>query len=220
MSRTPSPSSRAAAAVRDRRLGQPPRLAVMVRPTLPLTPRRGADWPRARGAALAGTASRRRRARGAPASGGRGRGGWWLAVAVIAGLMAMHGFGTHGSHSAMISSEAHPAASSMLGHSPAPSLSSAQITTRHVAATTVSSDGGDLLEAAASALRSDSGSSSLLSLCLALLVLGVHLLRSRTGSRVAWTVPRMTTALRCEALPATAHSLDAPSRAELCIWRC
>lgn len=143
-----------------------------------------------------------------------------MAVAVIAGLMAMHGFGTHGSHSAITSSAAHHAAGSMLGHSPEPSLSSALSTTLQVAETTVSSNGGALLEAVTSPLRSDSGTSSLLGLCLALLALGVNLLLSRTGSRIAWTVPRMTTALRRDALRATANSLDPPSRAELCIWRC
>lgn len=138
---------------------------------------------------------------------------------MIAGLMAMHGLGTHGSHSAITPSEAHHPASSVLGHSPESSLGPALSTTLHAAGTTVSSDGGALLEAMASPLRSDSGSSSLLGLCLALLVLGVHLILSRAGSRTAWTVPRMTTARRC-ARPATAHSLDPPSRAELCIWRC
>lgn len=196
----------------------------MVRPTLPTT-HRNAHRPKARGAAPAGTVPRRRDAQSSYTSSGRGRGrgrgGWWLTVAVIAGLMAMHGFGTHGSHSAITSGEAHHAANAMVGHSPETSLGSALSTTPEMAGTTLSSTGGALLEAAASPLTSDSGGgSSLLGLCLALLTLGLTLFLYRTRSRAAWTVPRMPTALRREALPTTAHSLDPPSRAELCIWRC
>lgn len=134
----------------------------------------------------------------------------------------MHGFGAHGSHAATAMSGADHAATAMVGHAPESSRSSALTTMPQVAETTVSSAGGALLEAVASPLTSDSdsGGSSLLGLCLALLTLGLTWFLSRTGSRVAWTVPRMTTALRRQALPATAHSLDPPSRAELCIWRC
>lgn len=107
----------------------------------------------------------------------------------------------------------------MTGHSPESSLGSALSTTLQVAETTVSSAGGAFVEAVASPSTSDWGGSSLLGLCLALLTLGLIMLVFQIGSRVVWTVPRMTTALRREALPATAHSLDPPSRAELCIWR-
>lgn len=157
--------------------------------------------------------------------------GWLLAVAVVAGLFAMHGLGMHGLHSAEGTSSMHSASRSTLGTS-APGASLAEVP----AAGMTSSghdDGADSqadpppadldaasLESATGSSHEPSGGAGLLGMCLALLAFGVLWIRRWTRGRPAWTITRRAFTSRVAQLPVTARDLSPPLRAELSIWRC
>lgn len=147
---------------------------------------------------------------------------WWLAIAVVAGLFAMHGLGMHGAHSGEASSSMHSESTSSTPGMAVPGMSA----TGHddgVAGLTgpLTADIGTTYFGSASDGATDpSSGAGLLGLCLALLALGVLWLRRWTSGRPSWTVPRRTLAVCVAQLSVTARDLSPPLRAELSIWRC
>lgn len=146
----------------------------------------------------------------------------WLAVAVVAGLFAMHGLGMHGAHASEASAAMHSEPTSS-----APAIgASAMSTTIHdiggaVPAGPVSADVSATPLASANDGPSDpSSGAGLLMLCLALLAFGMLWLRRRPNGRPAWTVPRRALKTGVAQLSVTARDLSPPLRAELSIWRC
>lgn len=146
----------------------------------------------------------------------------WLAVAVVAGLFAMHGLGMHGAHASEASAAMHSEPTSS-----APAMGASAIsTTRHdiggaVPAGPVSADLSATPLAPANDGASDpSSGAGLLMLCLALLAFGMLWLRRRPNGRPARTVPRRPFKTRVAQLSVTARDLSPPLRAELSIWRC
>lgn len=127
----------------------------------------------------------------------------WLAIAVVAGLFAMHGLGMHGAHSAGASSAMHSESISSASGMSAPGMPPA---------------GHD--DGANGESSDPSSGAGLLGLCLTLLAFGVLWLRRWASGRPAWTIRRRALAARVAQLPTTARDLRPPLRAELSIWRC
>lgn len=159
------------------------------------------------------------------------RPGSCLAVAVIAGLFAMHGFGMHGLHSAKASSSMQSMSGSDVGTSGPDTFVATSSTARRTA---TGHDAGVAMQAVTppavlvdTSLRSVTGSShepsggaALVGMCLTLLAFGVLWLLRWTGGRLAWTICRRAIAACVAQLVVTAHDLSPPSRAKLSIWRC
>lgn len=147
----------------------------------------------------------------------------WLAIAVIAGLFAMHGLGTHGAHATEGSSSMHSEPTSSV---PAMGVSGTPMTIHDsgsaVPAGPVPADLSATPLASANDDRASvpSGGAGLLMLCLALLAFGMLWLRRQPNGRPAWTVPRRSLETRVAHLSVTARDLSPPLRAELSIWRC
>lgn len=147
----------------------------------------------------------------------------WLAIAVIAGLFAMHGLGMHGAHASEGTSAMH---SEPTSSAPAMVASGMSMTIHDgggaVPAGPVSAD----LSATPLTSANDDGASvpfggaGLLIMCLALLAFGMLWLRRRPNDRPAWTVPRRALEACVAQLSVTARDLSPPLRAELSIWRC
>lgn len=152
-----------------------------------------------------------------------GRRSWWLAIAVVAGLLAMHGFGLHGAHSAETSSAMHSESISTSPRMSTTPVSAPEIQgARHSVATMtglLSVGTTDLGPPDDGATDPFSGA-GLAGLCVALLALSALWLRRHPGVRPAWTVPRRTLAASLNHLAVTARDLSPPLRAELSIWRC
>lgn len=148
--------------------------------------------------------------------------GWWLAIAVVVGLFAMHGLGMHGSHSGEGSSAMNSESISSAPGVTAPGMSA----TGHdggvagLAGPQTADVGTTYLGLANEGSTDPSSGAGLLGLCLALLAFGVLWLRRRTSGRPAWTVPRRTLEACVARLSVTARDLSPPLRAELSIWRC
>lgn len=157
--------------------------------------------------------------------------GWWLAVAVVAGLFAMHGLDMHGLHSAEGTSSMHSASRSNVGTS-GPGASMVKVSAAGMtssghddgAGLQVDSPPADLdaasLGSASGSSHEPSGGAGLLGMCLALLAFGVLWIRRWGRVRPAWTFPRRAFTSRVAQLPVTARDLGPPPRAELSIWRC
>ena len=153
--------------------------------------------------------------------------GRWLAVAVIAGLFAMHGLGIHGLHSGEVSSATHSKSSSS-----SPGMFAPATSATGMSATGHDDDAGVPAEPLPGALDATSlgsatdkspkpsGGAGLLGLCLTLLAIGVLWLRRWIRGRPAWTIHRRVLAARVAQLLVTARDLSPRLRAELSIWRC
>ena len=145
----------------------------------------------------------------------------WLAIAVVAGLFAMHGLGMHGAHSAGASSAMHAESVSPARDMPAVGMSAAGSHDGVTALPALTAD----MDAMGSGLAKDGssdlpGGAGLVGLCLALLIFLMVWLRRWTSSRLAWIVPRRTLEACVAQLSVTARDLSPPLRAELSIWRC
>lgn len=124
----------------------------------------------------------------------------WLATLAVAGLLAMHGLGTHGAHAA----------------GPPADL------------TTVSAAGHDSAHADHGAAvdpetqdEPTSYAGGLAALCLALLTVGLAWLVAHTRPGRGWRLPPGTlTALAAVPAPVTARAHAPPRRSELSVWRC
>jgi hypothetical protein len=155
--------------------------------------------------------------------------GWWLAVAVVAGLLAMHGLGVHGLHFPDGASSRHPTSSLGAARS-APIASTAEVSTAGATAVehgdsvqaeprTAGLDDASLVPATGTS-HEPSGGDALVGMCLTLLAFGALWLRRWIGGRPVWTIPRRAFATLVAPLPVTARDLSPPLRAELSIWRC
>lgn len=142
---------------------------------------------------------------------------WWLAVAVVAGLFAMHGLGMHALHPGEPSSAMH---SESISSAPAMSATGYDDGTAVLAVPLTAVLGVVSLGSATDKSPEPSGGAVLLGLCLTLLAFGVLWLRRWTRGRPAWTVPRRALTARVARLSVTARDLSPPLRAELSIWRC
>lgn len=151
---------------------------------------------------------------------------WWLALAVVAGLFAMHGLGMHGAHSGDASSTMHSSSISSAPDTPALEMSAQEMpAAKHngvadIAGLLAADAGAAHLGSAKDRSTDPSGGAGLLGLCLALLALGVLWLRRRPSRQPAWTVPRRKLEAHLARLSVTARGLSPPLRAELSIWRC
>lgn len=148
---------------------------------------------------------------------------WLVVVAVLVGLFAMHGPGTHGAHAGEASAVMHPESVSSAPGMSTPGMSS----TGHdnagaLAGGPLTADVDTIARGSADDESSDpaSGAVGLLGLCLALLAFGMLWLRRWTAGRPQWTVPRRALTARVAQLSVTACDLSPPLRAELSIWRC
>lgn len=127
----------------------------------------------------------------------------WLATLAFAGLLAMHGLGTHGAHAAGPPSDL--AAVSTSGHDAAH--------TGHGAAL------GSTLDSQAE-YEMTSYAGGLAALCLALLAVGLVWLVAHTRPGRGWRLPPTLTALPAVPVPVTARAHAPPRRSELSVWRC
>lgn len=154
-----------------------------------------------------------------------------MAVAVIAGLFAMHGLGMHGLHPAEASSSMQSVSGSNIGTSgPGTSVAKAwtarMTATRHDAGAAMQAEpppavlDDTSLASATNSSHEPSRGAALMGMCLTLLALGVLWLRRWTNGRLAWTISRRAFVARLAQLPVTARDLSPPLRAELSIWRC
>lgn len=148
--------------------------------------------------------------------------GWWLALAVVAGLFAMHGLGMHGAHSGEASSAMHSESISS-----APDMATSMMSAVGYDGDVVVPTRSLTADVNATHLRSvkdessdPSGGAGLLGLCLALLAFGLLWLHRHPSRRPAWILPRRTIEGCIAHLSVTARDLSPPSRAELSIWRC
>lgn len=114
-----------------------------------------------------------------------------LVVALVAGLFAMHGLGTHGAHAAEAPAET-PSATHSSPHA----------------------------DAEPSSVPEAESEAGLLVLCLALLSAGLVWLWTQRTGRFWWRTTRRVSVRRGLARPARARGHSPPLRAELSIWRC
>lgn len=146
------------------------------------------------------------------------RRGWWalaLVAAVLVGLVAMHGLGTHGVHSAGGAADPHPAPHAAPHAEPRAGV--------HSLASPVAPGGvrpAAHAEDPTAASSPDSSGAWLAGLCLALLVLGVLRLWGPRAQRRPWTLARRAALRRVAALRVTSQGPGPPSRAQLSVWRC
>jgi hypothetical protein len=132
----------------------------------------------------------------------------WLATLAFAGLLAMHGLGTHGAHAA----------------GPLPDLASVSASSHDIGPHV----GHDMAGAGhGSAAASDahdvpaSYAGGLAGLCLALLAVGLVWLVAHTRPGRGWRLPVATlTATMAVPVPVTARAQAPPRRSELSVWRC
>lgn len=169
-----------------------------------------------------GSDPRSRRARKASHRGALAPGpGWWLAVAVSAGMFAMHGLGMHGAHFSTSFSATHSESGSTAAGMTAPATPATGHDAGAVIADPIIADLNAFpFGSATDKSPEPSGGAGLVGLCLTLLVFGMPWLRRWTRGRPALTIPRRALAARIVELLVTARNLSPPVRAELSIWRC
>lgn len=175
-------------------------------------------------------------------SGRAGR-AWWVVLAVVAGLFAMHGLEMQGMHLGGNPSAMHSSTTTQSPDGDMPVMQPVAVVASDALPgmdpRTVSEAYGqtaaalpDILAASGSAAEPEQGATGdprqpapaqgmgLLGLCLALIAVGLLLYRSLSARRVAWATPRDFLSQRLATLAATARGPSPPLRAELSIWRC